>query len=160
MGAAGPQRDRRDTLALDNVYYLRKPRSPAEYVFFEDERVRVTRSALTVDSRRHALASIESVTLGQRRRARTVPVALIAVGALGAFLSIRSRIFVGLGAMLLLVAAGVGPLLFDEANAVVELHTEDGVLEAFESADRALVGRIAEALNEALHTRRAAAWPR
>lgn len=133
----------------DNVVPLRRAAAAPTPYFARDD-VRIDRNGLAADGHHFPIDSIDAVAVGARRRYRLVPLALLAAGGLGAVISAGAAHFTGFGVMLLLMAAGAAPLLFDAPVAVLELQCGDERVRAWESADRAEVERAAEALSRAL----------
>ena len=133
----------------DNVVPLRRA-APAPAPYFDRDDVRIDRNGLAAGGRHFPIDSIDAVAVGARRRTRPLPLALLVAGGLGAVVSASAAHFTGFGVMLLLMAAGAAPLLFDAPLAVLEVQCGDEWVRVWESADRAEVERAAGVLSRAL----------
>ncbi len=122
-----------------------------EHVFFEDAGVKVTNTRFVAGGRTFAVSGITSVSLSKITPQRKGP---IAVGVLSILLLLGSRgdtsiLVVGL----VLLAAAVVYWFVDSSRYSVRLMTASGESDAFSAKDELLVGRVVDALNEAIIAR-------
>ena len=114
-----------------------------ERVFLEERGVVVTGARFVLPGRTYAIANVTSVAHVEREPHRTAGIAMFLVGLL---LSVTSVRVVGV----LLAAIGAVWALGAKGKYEIRLSGADGETSAFRSPDRALVRRIAAALNEAI----------
>ncbi len=122
-----------------------------EHVFFDDAGVKVTNTRFVAGGRTFAISGITSVSRSKITPQRNGP---IVVGIISILLVLGSSgdtsiLVVGL----VLMGAAVVYWFADSARYSVLLMTASGESDAFSAKDEVLVGRVVDALNEAIIAR-------
>jgi hypothetical protein len=119
------------------------PAPSADPGFFEDGGITVTKTRFVVEGQTFALAGITSVRGAEIAPSRAGPIALLIVGVL------LLVVYVGI----LMVIGAVVWLFLQKPTFAVVLTAAGGEVKAYNSSDRRFIGRVIEALTQAIIAR-------
>lgn len=123
-----------------------------ETVYFTDGRVTITNARAIIGEKTYAMINITSVSMGEIPPNKSLGIALILVGVLGAVcVSMVGESWIGAGVWaLIVVGGGIWALTVPKPKYVVRIGSASGEKNALVSPNREYIQKIVLALNEAI----------
>lgn len=113
-----------------------------EKSYFKNKGIHITNTRAIFPNKTYAMANITSVSIGEEKQDRTVPITIIVIGVIGL------TFFPEIGFPLILV--GTIWIYMKKKEYSVKIGSSSGEIEGFTSKNRELVRKVVSAMNDAI----------